>query len=771
MDRDDDTERRAAPHARRARETTAGQAVGATVPATARVPDWLSCYLAHAPRAVAVVDGAAHRVLAANGAFRRLVAARDERPDPAAGALVGRPVTDACAPGGAPALRALLDRVRRTGAPADGVVSDAHADYDGAWQCTVWACAVAAPAGDAPDDAGGGRGAHAVGPLVVEVRAADAAERAGAQQRDLTGRLLLGALREHRLAEEAERREAELTAMFESLPDAVYLGTRDDDARADDGGGAGASGSAGPTGPRSPGLAPPRPDRPGRRTPRQASAPRRRPCATPRPARRSPRTGSRSPARSAARASSRKGVLRDPATGEDRAVRCAAAPVVVDGRVVAAVVVHTDVTAQRRLEAELRQAQKLEAVGRLAGGVAHDFNNLLTTIAANAELAALELPPDSPAHADLGEVATAVGRAAALTRQLLAFSRQQVLRPTRLDLGAVVADVERLLARVLGGDVVLTTRHDPGCPAVVADRGQLEQVLMNLAVNARAAMPQGGTFEITTARVGTPPPSAVPAAGVGDPSAADAPPAWAALCVRDTGLGMDAATRARIFEPFFTTRALGEGTGLGLATVYGIVAQSGGRLDVETAPGVGTAFTIYLPAHVPAAHPGASLAGDAPDGDGGEQAFRPDAPPRGTGTVLLVDDDAMVRRAVARLLAERGYTVIEAGGGAEALALAAGSAPGDAAPSAAVPLRALITDVRMPGMRGPDLAARLRASAPGLRVLLMSGYAADAPPPLDGLDGSGARRAGVSFLAKPFSAADLAAALRALLDGADPPPS
>ncbi len=494
------------------------------LPRVARPPvaDWLLGYVAHAPRAVAVVAGPAYRVCATNAEFRRLATcaadATASATDPALdGACVGRPVAEVCAPTGAAPLLALLDRVRRTGGPAQALVpGGSEGGGDDPWHCTAWDPAdVHSPEGREGAGAIAGAGEHGhgagvdaaagTGALVVELWAATDAERAGTRQRDVTERALLGALREQQLAEAAdqaragaERREAELAAVLESIPDAVYLGTHNGISRANQ-----------------PALS-----QLGVATLEDLNAWRAGAVLDPAPHVYDAESGARLAAEDRPFARALAGatvfgdvLLRAPdGTAADRTVRCAAAPVVVDDRVVAAVLITSDVTAQRRLEAQLRHAHKLEAVGRLAGGIAHDFSNLLTVIGGNAETAALALPAGSPVRIDLREITDAAGRAAALTRQLLAFSRQQVLRPTALDLTAVVVDVERLLSRVLGDQIALTSRLDALGATVVADRAQVEQVLMNLAVNARDAMPGGGTLEITTARVDRLPSLVAPAA-------------------------------------------------------------------------------------------------------------------------------------------------------------------------------------------------------------------------------------------------------------------
>ena len=372
-----------------------------------------------------------------------------------------------------------------------------------------------------------------------------------------------------------------------------------------------------------------------------------------------------------------------------------------------------DVTGLRHAEEQLRVAQRLEAVGRLAGGIAHDFNNLLVVILGFADLALDQVPADDPMRANIEQICRAGERAAELVRQLLAFSRRQVMRPEVVDLNEVVRGVEPMLRRLIGEDVILRTALRERLPSVLADPGQLEQALMNLVVNARDAMPGGGTLTIET--------------GKGRPDRGTA--GYVELRVRDTGHGMDEATRTRIFEPFFTTKPHGEGTGLGLPTVYGIVQQSGGTIAVETAPGKGTTFTLAFP-------PDRSGAGHVPRA----VSLEPGEGSRGNATVLLVEDEEAVRNLAARFLAAAGYEVVAAATGAEA----------ERAFDAHGKIDLLLTDVVMPMMNGPELAARLTARKPELRVLFMSGYdstQAGGPPSLT--------PAGARLLAKPFTRLEL----------------
>ena len=401
-----------------------------------------------------------------------------------------------------------------------------------------------------------------------------------------------------------------------------------------------------------------------------------------------------------------------------------------DGRLVRVWGTQRDITEQKKLEEQLRQAQKMEAVGRLAGGVAHDFNNLLTAILGNTQLLRRDLGETHPSRADVEEIRKAADRAAALTRQLLAYSRRQVLQPRVLDLNGVVRDMERLLDRLIGEDVTLVTRLATTLGPVRADPGQIEQVVVNLAVNARDAMPHGGVLTIETAEAELDP------ALVDQPGAAPGPSVM--LAVTDTGVGMDAETRAHLFEPFFTTKEVGKGTGLGLATVYGIVKQSGGSIGVYTELGQGTTFRIYLPrvdaagAPVRSSHPAVAI-------------------PRGTETVLLVEDEVAVRHLANKLLQGAGYTVIAAADATTALALA------DAHPG---PIHLLLTDVVMPRVSGPELAAELLSRRPGARVLYMSGY------PGDTVVQRGTLAPGVAFLQKPFTPDILERKVREVLEQA-----
>ncbi len=388
-----------------------------------------------------------------------------------------------------------------------------------------------------------------------------------------------------------------------------------------------------------------------------------------------------------------------------------------------------DVSEQRRLQAQLIQSVKMEAVGRLAGGVAHDFNNLLTAILGSAELMLESLPLHDPLREEAEEIRLAAGRAADLTRQLLAFSRQQVLAPKVLDVNDVVAGMTRLLKRLIGEDIDLRTSLAPDLGAVRADAGQLEQVIVNLAVNARDAMPKGGTLTIETANAEIDPEYAQ------ERGVATAAGPCVMLAVTDTGAGMDTTTQARLFEPFFTTKATGKGTGLGLATVYGIVKQSGGLVWVYSELEHGTTFKIYLPRVQGPADP-----------------VRPPREPeslRGTETVLVVEDQAEVRALIRKVLESRGYRVLVAATGANALPMAE-EYTGD--------IHLLVTDVIMPGMTGRDVAEQLVHRRPRLRVLYMSGYTDNA------IVHRGVLEPGVAFLQKPFTPDALARKVREVLD-------
>ena len=391
--------------------------------------------------------------------------------------------------------------------------------------------------------------------------------------------------------------------------------------------------------------------------------------------------------------------------------------------------VFRDVTAHRQLEEQLRQAQKMEAVGQLAGGVAHDFNNLLTIIKANAEFLLEDLASGSPHRAGLIEVNEAANRAAALTRQLLAFSRKQILQARVLDFNAVVTNVQPMLSRLIREDVVVDVQLTEDLGHILADAGQLEQVLLNLALNARDAMPGGGRLRVRTAEV------ALTHEARMEDHAPVLPGRYAMLLVSDTGSGIPADVRARIFEPFFTTKSIGYGTGLGLATVYGIVKQSGGYLQVESEPGAGTTFRVYFP-----------IVPDDITGIGEGVVARET---RGPETILLVEDMDPLREIARRVLAGKGYTVLQAHNGKEAMELAARHAG---------PIDLLLTDVVMPEMNGVQLVEALVRTRPSLSVLFMSGYAEDEAMR------HRVETARARFVPKPFSPASLLQQVREALD-------
>ncbi len=398
------------------------------------------------------------------------------------------------------------------------------------------------------------------------------------------------------------------------------------------------------------------------------------------------------------------------------------------GRVTHFVGVLTDVSDQRRLEDQLRQAQKMDAIGRLAGGIAHDFNNLLTVINGFGSLLLQDLGPQDPRRGALEGIGKAGERAAELTRQLLAFSRKQVLAPQVVTLSTLAADMEQLLRRALGEGVALVTDFAPDLWPVKVDRGQMGQVLLNLVVNARDAMPDGGTVTIRTAN-----------AEVDEEDAQERPGlqvgAYATLSVRDTGEGMTEEVKAHLFEPFFTTKEVGKGTGLGLATAYGIVKQSGGAIYADSQPGQGACFTIYLPR----AREGLSVV-----------LRRPVLPagPGGGETVLIAEDEEGVRSLAGEVLRRAGYKVLAARDGEEALR-AAEAHPG--------PVHLLLTDVVLPGIGGGELARRLAAARPATGVLFMSGYADDL------VVRQGVLRAREAFLPKPFTADVLLEKVREVL--------
>jgi PAS domain S-box-containing protein len=368
----------------------------------------------------------------------------------------------------------------------------------------------------------------------------------------------------------------------------------------------------------------------------------------------------------------------------------------------AALTVARDVTARKRLEEELRHAQRMEAVGRLAGGVAHDFNNLLTVIISYSELLMAQLSHDPRISRDVQEIRNAADRAAALTRQLLSFSRRQVLQPAPLDINEVVLGTEGLLRRLIGPEIEIVARLDPAAGLVFVDKGQLEQVIVNLVVNARDAMPDGGVLTVETELV-----TAIDApAGARARTQADH---YVAIVVRDTGAGMDEATLCRIFDPFFTTKETGRGTGLGLSTVHGIVEQSGGTVGVESRVGIGSEFRILLPSFESARASALPAPAPAP-----APTLAPRRPTQQHTRVLLVEDDVAVRAGLRRMLDAAGYDVVEAGDGAAAL---------DAIERTGRRVSVVLSDVAMPALDGRALARELRARWPALPLILMSGFA------------------------------------------------
>jgi PAS domain S-box-containing protein len=386
------------------------------------------------------------------------------------------------------------------------------------------------------------------------------------------------------------------------------------------------------------------------------------------------------------------------------------------GRVIGTLSSGEDITHRKQLETQLRQSQKMEAIGSLAGGVAHDFNNLLTAILGYAAFVAETLDPADPRRQDMDEITRAADRATGLTRQLLAFSRKQVLRPARLDVNGLISTMSRMLRRLIGEDIELVTNLAADLAPVLADAGQIEQILLNLAVNARDAMPHGGRLLIETANV------VLDEAGARPYAPARSGP-YVMFTVADTGVGMDERTKRRLFEPFFTTKEPGRGTGLGLATVHGIVEQSGGFISLDSQPGHGARFSVYLP-------PTAETAiADEPN-------VASDAVLTGSESILVVEDEQAVRSLARVILAKAGYQVFDAPDPASAAEVFSRHADS---------IDLVLTDVIMPGSTGPSLFSRLAADRPHLKVLYMSGYANEAVLQRAGIT------SGIDFLQKPFS--------------------
>jgi PAS domain S-box-containing protein len=409
--------------------------------------------------------------------------------------------------------------------------------------------------------------------------------------------------------------------------------------------------------------------------------------------------------------------------GRSLAVEVSGRVLTEDGRPAGIEGIARDVTERKQLEAQLRQAQKMEAIGQLAGGLAHDFNNLLTVIMGYSDLLAKRFAPETQPGSQVRQMGNAADRAASLTRQLLAFSRKQILQPQVLDLNVVVSDTEKMLGRTIAENITLATRLDARPGLVKADQGQIEQVIMNLAVNARDAMPNGGVLTIQTTNVEI----------TGNEFAAEPKPGkYVVLKVADTGIGMDESTRARIFEPFFTTKEPGKGTGLGLSTVHGIVKQSGGHIAVCSQPGSGTAFEVYLREVREEPQP---------------RRVRPvQAAARGSETILLVEDESVLRELVRVSLEQSGFSVLSAASGEKALELVANHQG---------PIHLLLTDVLLPGVKGTEVAQRLQALRPGTKVIYMSGYADST---------AGQLEAAACLLRKPFRVTDLTTRVREVLD-------
>ncbi|MEO7998390.1 MAG: ATP-binding protein, partial [Gemmatimonadaceae bacterium] len=393
---------------------------------------------------------------------------------------------------------------------------------------------------------------------------------------------------------------------------------------------------------------------------------------------------------------------------------------------VRAIGISMDITERRQLEEQYQQAQKMEAIGQLAGGVAHDFNNLLTVILGYCELLLTDLPEGDEHHHDLQEIQKAGTRAAGLTRQLLAFSRREIIAPTVIDLNEVVSDMKSMLQRLIGEDIKVQIRLRPGTLHVKADRGQLEQIVMNLAVNARDAMPNGGVLTLETS-------NALLDSNFHHSNFRTEPDPFVALTVKDNGTGMTPDVQARVFEPFFTTKAVGKGTGLGLATVHGIVKRAGGTVTIESELGRGTSIRVFLP---------------IADNDDSLPEIHPNVRPHvGAETVLVVEDEDGLRELIRRLLLRQGYEVHVAANIDEAMQT-----------FATIEADVLLTDVVMPGGSGPELTRKLVETHPGLRVLYMSGYTEDA------IVHHGVLEPDIAFVHKPFTSESLSRKLREVLD-------
>ena len=422
---------------------------------------------------------------------------------------------------------------------------------------------------------------------------------------------------------------------------------------------------------------------------------------------------------------------------DGRRIELTANPQRLDGVTLGWVFRFRDVTERHLLEEQLRQSQKMEAVGQLAGGVAHDFNNLLTIVRGNLDLLRDDVTLSGDAHELLDEVGRAAARAADLTRQLLAFGRKQTLRVSVFDLGETLTGIEPMLRRVIGANITLSADRDASATPVRADRGQLDQVVMNLVLNARDAMPAGGSIRLTTRLVRV---SEARTVALGDVMPAGA---YAELAVADTGSGIASDDLSRIFEPFYTTKPVGQGTGLGLAMVHGIVRQSHGFIDVESARGIGTTTRLLFPVAVEGAVAKAAV----------QPPAAAPAPAPGSQTILVAEDETAVRRLIKTLLRREGYTILEAANGREALEII-GSHPG--------PIHLVVSDVMMPELTGTALSRELRKERPELPVLLISGYTT--PEGLGEAD-----LAGGGFLGKPFTTDALSEAVRTAIAAAAPP--